>query len=166
MQGLTAWISSPSLEELRGDADRFYPNETGGVLTGYWADDANVVITAVMGAGLAAVHKRYSYEHDHVWEAAQIGLEYERSGRTNVYVGDWHTHPDALSGRLSGTDKRALRRVLLSRDARLSKVLMLVLFGHPQEWRADVRVAEFRRVSAWRWRRSLSIESARLQRYD
>lgn len=166
MQGVTAWISSRSLDTLRGDADRFYPSETGGVLIGYWADEANVVITADVGAGPAAVHKRHSYGHDHDWEAAQIAIEYERSGRSHIYIGDWHTHPDASSGHLSGTDKRSLRRVLGSREARLCRALMMVLFGRPQGWRVDIWLAELGPASAWNWRRSLLVKPVRLQRYD
>jgi integrative and conjugative element protein (TIGR02256 family) len=166
MQGVTAWISSRSLDALHGEADRFYPSETGGVLIGYWADIANVVITAAVGPGPAAIHERYSYEHDHDWEADQIAVEYERSERSHVYIGDWHTHPDLSSGRLSGTDKRSLRRVLGSREARLCRTLMVVLFGRPQEWGADIWLARLGRASRWSWRRSLLIEPVCLQRYD
>ncbi|MDA9409457.1 hypothetical protein XH80_22715 [Bradyrhizobium sp. CCBAU 45384] len=151
---------------MRGEADRSYPRETGGVLIGYWGGDNDVVITTWKGPGPAAVHRRYSYEHDHEWEAAQIAIEYERSERLQVYVGDWHTRPDALSGHLSGTDKRSLRRVLRSSQSRLSRALMVVLFGSPQDWRLDVWIAEFGVPSSWYRPCSLSIERARLQLYD
>ncbi|MGY4498052.1 integrative and conjugative element protein (TIGR02256 family) [Bradyrhizobium sp. GM24.11] len=166
MQCVTAWISSLSLDALRAEADRLYPSETGGVLIGYWADDHNVVITTGKGPGPAAIHGRYSYEHDHVWEAAQIAIQYQRSERLQVYVGDWHTHPDALSGHFSTTDKRSLRCLLRSRQTRLSRTLMVVLFGSLHDWRLDFWVAEFGVPSSWYRPRSLSIQPARLQLYD
>jgi integrative and conjugative element protein (TIGR02256 family) len=166
MRDVKAWISSGSLNVLQDEADRSYRNETGGVLIGYWADDRNVVITAMAGPGPDAVHGRYSYEHDHVWEAEQIAVEYGRSGRAHVYLGDWHTHPDASSGRLSGTDRRALRQVLNSSEARLHQTLMLVLFGEPQEWQADLWIAKLGPTSAWRWRPPLLVEPAQLQHFD
>jgi integrative and conjugative element protein (TIGR02256 family) len=166
MRGVKAWISSGSFNELQDEGDRNYRNETGGVLIGYWADQHNVVITAIIGPGPDAVHRRYSYEHDHVWEAEQIAVEYERSGRAHVYIGDWHTHPDASSGRLSGTDKRALRQVLNSSEARLHETLMLVLFGRRQEWRAGLFIAKLGPTSGWRWRPMLQVEPAQLQQFD
>ncbi|MET4775227.1 integrative and conjugative element protein (TIGR02256 family) [Bradyrhizobium elkanii] len=165
MQRLTAWISSRSLEIMGREADRLYPLETGGVLIGYWADDTNVVVTAEFGPGPAAIHKRYSYKHDHAWEAARVASEYERSERTHVYIGDWHTHPNASSGRLSGTDKRSLRTVLGSQEARLRRTLMVVLFGTSTEWQPDIWAAELGRASIWNWRRSLLIEPVLLRRY-
>jgi integrative and conjugative element protein (TIGR02256 family) len=166
MRDVKAWISSQSLNALRAEADRSYDNETGGVLIGYWADSRNVVVTATAGPGPDALHRRYSYEHDHDWEATQIAAEYERSGRAHVYIGDWHTHPNASSARLSGTDKRALRKVLNSSDARLNQTLMLVLFGQPREWQADLFIARFGRTSAWTWRPTLLVEPAQLQQFD
>jgi integrative and conjugative element protein (TIGR02256 family) len=166
MRDVEAWISSESLKVLQDEANRSYRDETGGVLIGYWADNRNVVITASAGPGPDAVHRRFSYEHDHVWEAEQIAADYERSGRAYVYIGDWHTHPDASSGRISGTDKRALRQVLNSPEARLPQALMLVLFGQPQEWQVNIWIAEFAPRSAWWWRPSLLIEPAQLRRFD
>jgi integrative and conjugative element protein (TIGR02256 family) len=156
MQNVSAWISSAMWKSLTTEAARRHPQETGGVLIGYWADPNTVVINASVGPGPDSVHGRYSYEHDHVWEASQIALHYERSGRSQIYIGDWHTHPDAVSGVLSSTDRRSLRRVLSAREARLSQALMMVVFGHPNQWRADIWLAEFEQA-AWRWRPKLSI---------
>jgi integrative and conjugative element protein (TIGR02256 family) len=156
MPDVTAWISSATWETLAAEAADRYPLETGGVLIGYWADPNTVVITTAAGPGPASVHSRYSYEHDHAWEASQIAMHYERSARPQVYIGDWHTHPGAGSGALSSTDRRSLRRVLGAREARLARALMLVLFGGPKQRAADIWVAEFERA-VWRWRPKLLI---------
>jgi integrative and conjugative element protein (TIGR02256 family) len=154
MPQLTAWISSRIVDSLIGEADQKYPVETGGVLIGYWADAETAVVTASVGPGPASVHNRYSYLHDHVWEASQIALHYKRSGRSEVYIGDWHTHPDAPSGNLSFADRCSIRRVIKSREARVSHPLMTILFGQPANWHATIWVAELR--SGW-WRRSLQV---------
>jgi integrative and conjugative element protein (TIGR02256 family) len=122
-QGVIAWISSGVWETLISEADRRYPLESGGALVGYWSDAATVVVTESVGPGPASDHDRYSYRHDHDWEASQIALHYERSGRSEVYIGDWHSHPDASSGDLSGTDRRSIRRVIKFREARLPRPL-------------------------------------------
>jgi integrative and conjugative element protein (TIGR02256 family) len=165
MQNVSAWISSATWKLLATEAPSRHPQETGGVLIGYWADPNTVVISASVGPGPDSIHGRYTYEHDHVWEASQIALHYTRSGRSETYIGDWHTHPDAASGVLSSTDRRSLRRVLGAREARLSRSLMMVLFGHPNQWHADIWLAEFEHA-AWRWRPKLSITSVRTVSFD
>lgn len=45
-------------------------------------------------------------------EASHIAFQYRRSGRSHAYIGDWHTHPDAICGGLSGTDRRVIRRLI------------------------------------------------------
>lgn len=161
MPKVIAWISSGVWETLISEADRRYPLETGGALVGYWSDAETVVVTESLGPGPASDHDRYSYRHDHDWEASQIALHYERSGRSEVYIGDWHTHPDASSGDLSGTDRRSIRRVIKSREARLPRPLMTVLFGRPGNWRLAVWEAELK--SGWRWPRRLSVDPADLK---
>src|SRR5580700_9346084 len=123
MPKLTAWIPSRIFDSLIGEADRKFPVETGGVLIGYWADANTAVVTASVGPGPDSVHGRYSFQHDHVWEASQIALRYEQSGRTEVYIGDWHTHPHATSGNLSFTDRCSIRRVIRSPEARVTRHL-------------------------------------------
>lgn len=165
MPDVTAWMPSTIWAMLTAEAADRYPLETGGVLIGYWADPRTVVITDSVGSGPASVHGSYSYEHDHVWEASQIAVHYERSARTQIYIGDWHTHPNARSGALSSTDRRSLRRVLGAREARMSSALMLVLFGDPKQWSADIWVAGFERA-AWRWRPKLLVMPVQVMNYQ
>jgi integrative and conjugative element protein (TIGR02256 family) len=164
MSEVTVWLSSENLYSLMDEADRRYPLETGGALIGYWSDAGTVVVTQFVGPGPASDHQRYSYEHDHEWEASQIALHYNRSGRSHVYIGDWHTHPDATSGSLSGTDRRSLRRVIKSREARVARPLMLLFFGSPGDWRLAGWLAELKQ--RWPWRVGLSLTSAKLQLFD
>ncbi|WP_080588774.1 Mov34/MPN/PAD-1 family protein [Bradyrhizobium japonicum] len=164
MSQVTVWLSAQTLSFLRSEADRQFPLETGGGLIGYWSDADTVVVTEFVGPGPASVHRRYSYQHDHEWEASQIGLHYHRSGRSHVYIGDWHTHPGARSGDLSGTDRRSIRRVIKSRHARAHRPLMVVLFGNPERWTPSVWVAMLK--PTWVWRQQLSIEPAKLQLFS
>lgn len=134
MPPITVWISLEVLRSLISEADGHYPVETGGVLIGYWADASTAVVTASVGSGPASVHSRSAYQHDHAWEASKIAERYEQSGRSEVYIGDWHTHPNASHGELSPADLRSIRRVIKSPEARLSCPLMAVLFGEPGDW--------------------------------
>lgn len=164
MPQITVWLSSQALSSLTDEADRRYPLETGGVLVGYWSDANAAVVTDFVGPGPASVHRRYSYEHDHVWEADEIASHYNRSDRSHVYIGDWHTHPNATSGNLSGTDRRSIRRVIEFREARAAHPLMLVLFGRPRKWGSAIWISALK--PSWAWRSRLSVEPATLQLFE
>lgn len=161
---MTVWLSSDTLSSMTDEADRRYPLETGGVLVGYWTNANAAVVTDFVGPGPASIYGRYSYQHDHVWEAEQIAFHYERSGRSHVYIGDWHTHPNATSGNLSGTDRRSIRRVIEFREARAAHPLMLLLFGRPRQWEAAIWVSALK--PRWGWRSRLLVEPAMLQRFE
>jgi integrative and conjugative element protein (TIGR02256 family) len=149
MQQVTVWISSDDLGSLTSEADRRYPLETGGVLIGYWSDLNTVVVTASVGPGPASVHSRRTYQHDHAWESSRIAFHYEKSGRSEVYLGDWHTHPNASNAHLSSMDRRSMRQVIRSPEARVTRPLMCILFGKPSDWRLSAQVGELKKQ--WRW---------------
>ena len=164
MPEVIVWMPFHTLTSLIEEADRRYPLETGGALIGYWSDAVTAVVTQFVGPGPTSDHQRYSYQHDHVWEASQIAVHYRQSGRSHVYIGDWHTHPDATSGDLSGTDRRSIRRVIKSREARVERPLMTVLYGRPGNWGSAIWVAALK--PRWAWRSHLSVEPAKLQLFD
>jgi integrative and conjugative element protein (TIGR02256 family) len=164
MQPVTAWISRQTLDLLADEAGRSFPLETGGALVGYWTDTETIVVKAIFGPGPDSHHDRYSYVHDHIWERSRIAEHYERSGRVEVYVGDWHTHPEAYSGNLSFTDRAAIKDVLRYSDARLSRSLMLIVFGRPHEWQVAIWVGQLR--SKWRWPLRLTVEPIELREFD
>jgi len=164
MHGVTVWMSRQTLAAATDEADNRYPLETGGALVGYWSDANTAVVTQLVGPGPASEHRRYSYQHDHEWEAAQIADHYHQSERSHVYIGDWHTHPDASTGELSGTDRRAIRRVIDYPKARLVHPLMMILFGDPERWKPAIWAAELR--PRWTWRGRLSIAPAKYHLFE
>jgi len=129
-----AWLSNDILASLEEEASRFAPNETGGVLLGYWTVDTDEpVITKAFGSGPRAVHGRYHYVPDYEHDALHIARAYEESGRTLHYLGDWHTHP-GQPGFLSRKDRRTLVTIARCPEAYSPRPLMLILaFGDP--WR-------------------------------
>jgi integrative and conjugative element protein (TIGR02256 family) len=139
---MKVWISSDILRSLTSEANEHYPLETGGVLIGYWVEPTTVVVTASVGSGPASVHSRFSYQHDHDWEASKIAERYEQSSRLEVYIGDWHTHPDSSRGDLSYADRRSIRRVIKSPEARIACPLMGVLFGDRDGWQLGAWIGE------------------------
>lgn len=101
---------------------------------GYWSDDKLVAVTASIEPGPRARHARSGFEPDQKWQTEKIAQHYAASGRIETYLGDWHTHPDALAGGLSQQDKRTLLRIAQHAKARAAKPLMVVLCGGPSDW--------------------------------
>lgn len=126
------WLRERDLARMIVEARHFAPKETGGVFIGYRAR-GEIVITDVVLSGPNAVHDRRSYRSDPLFESNEIARIYEQSGRMHSYLGDWHSHP-AGSFRLSGKDKRALRTIARSEDARAEKPIMAILAGERDDW--------------------------------
>lgn len=137
------WLPSNFRRECIEDASHFYDFETGGTLMGYWYERV-AVVTALIGAGPNALHERHNFEPDQEWQLERIAEHYEASGRTESYLGDWHSHPNATSGRLSWTDRSVLRRIINTPEARAPRPVMIVLHGGEEDWQATAWVAAIR----------------------
>ncbi len=126
MRSLTVWISADSARRLRNEATKADDVETGGVLMGYTSDDHDtIVITDLIGPGTNATHRRTSFSPDLDFQERAIARIYRSSNRKTTYLGDWHSHPGG-GHRLSGIDRRTLRRIRDHADARISEPLMIV----------------------------------------
>lgn len=121
------------------EADRAYPNETGGVLVGYWARlGREVIITHAVGPGPNAVHVPKRFVPDAEYQEREIARLYSWSGRRQTYLGDWHTHPNTVMGKLSRQDRRTLRQIVCDPAARAPFALMCILAGRPDAWNYHV----------------------------
>lgn len=132
---LRAWLSRSVLQTMMDEADSHYPNETGGVLIGYFSadDPERCVIVDASGPGPSAQHERYRFSPNAEFQERYISDAYRTSGRIHTYLGDWHTHPDGALA-LSGKDKRTMRSIARTPEARLPRPLMSILAGHPERW--------------------------------
>lgn len=118
------------------DGSRWAPEETGGILVGYWTAEDEAVVTAVIDAGPNSTRSTDGFHPDAEYQAAEVAKLYEQSGRYHGYLGDWHTHP--LGGTaLSRTDRRTMRRIARDADARCPRPLMILL-ADATAWRAAV----------------------------
>jgi integrative and conjugative element protein (TIGR02256 family) len=152
-----AWIPREVSKLLVKEAEHAFPNETGGVVMGYWSTDySEVVITHAVDAGPLALHYPKSFIPDVNYQEIEIARIYEHSNRVSTYLGDWHTHPKGSSF-LSYRDKRTLRRIANHRDARCPVPLMIVLGGGEDDW--FMSVWKFRRENRVRQIFGLKVES-------
>lgn len=153
------WIAESAVSAMLLDGRTHFPNETGGVLIGYWASDAEAVIATMIEGGPKAKRTRTRFVPDSEFQNARIEKIYQESNQSLAYLGDWHTHP---LGRLalSPTDKTTLRRISSYPDARANTPIMLLLAGGDGDWS----------MAAWCWRAAWKFwqrpQDCSLLRYD
>lgn len=155
-QNRRAWLAADVLPLLEEEATLFSPQETGGVLLGYWDPCSDEpVITRAVGSGPGAVHGPTYYIPDHEHDSLHIALAYEQSGRTLHYLGDWHSHP-GQPGYLSRKDRRTLLTIARFPEAYAPRPLMLILaYGRP--WQPCAW--SLRLIPTWRRCSRATIES-------
>jgi integrative and conjugative element protein (TIGR02256 family) len=124
------WLEKAAYTHILEEALHKMPCETGGILMGYWSNEDEVVVTAIVGPGPKAVHKLTSFVPDNEYHKQEISWRYEQSGYTETYLGDWHTHPFTASY-LSDRDKKTLKKIADFEHARLEKPLMMILGTQP-----------------------------------
>jgi integrative and conjugative element protein (TIGR02256 family) len=129
-------IGENLVRAMEREAERHYPNETGGVLLGYAdpEDEAHIRVTAQIGPGPKAKHEPFRFEPDAGWQERRIAELYEESGRVITYLGDWHSHPrgDRVP---SSIDRYTAREIARCAAARLPHPLIMILHGKPETWR-------------------------------
>lgn len=158
----TLWLSEPVYRSMADEAQRHVPNETGGVLLGYWSErEGEPVVTHCLGPGPDAVHQRSRFVPDHHFHVVEIARLYRTSGRRMEYLGDWHTHPGNRAY-LSDLDLQTLKCIAVAPKARAPRPVMAVLAPGPIweicAWRARVMTPSF-------WRRELIIHPLSVVRY-
>jgi integrative and conjugative element protein (TIGR02256 family) len=126
---MTAWLSKAVCDQMITEADRGFPNETGGVLIGYWAiPSQEVVVTAAIGPGSRALHEKDRFIPDPEHQESEIARHYQDSGRLHTYLGDWHTHPHSRA-HMSRLDRRTLEIIACHPAARAPIPIMAILAG-------------------------------------
>jgi integrative and conjugative element protein (TIGR02256 family) len=125
-QPVITWIPASCFAYVIQEGKRTMPNETGGVLMGYWPSEGSVVITHIIGPGPGARHTRYAFYPDLDFHDREIERIYSESGRISTYLGDWHTHPHGGNG-TSQRDRKTLLNIACAPEARAPKPLMAIL---------------------------------------
>lgn len=117
---------------MRDEADDHHPNETGGLLLGYWAQEGEAVVTGVVGPGSGASHWLYGFAPDAGYQERELAEAYRASAGQVTYLGDWHTHPGSIA-EPSRKDRGTIRRIAAEPEARCPHPLMIIL-GQRERW--------------------------------
>ena len=127
---MNIWLNKQCLSQMRTEASRWVPLETGGILLGYTSADDDLVVTTVIGCGPKAKHYRHRYEHDAEYERAEASRLYMQSGAPDFYLGDWHTHPGGRA-RMSWLDRKTLAAMVKQGETVVGPVTLIL--GEP-DW--------------------------------
>lgn len=140
------WIDSSLLRSFVADAEAEDPNETGGMLVGYWAVDGGdlVVVDAIPG-GPGAQRSRTGFRPDGRWQQARLEQLYSDSERTTTYVGDWHSHPRGTATP-SRKDIKTARRVAGLKSGRTPRPLTLIVGRVETRWCAEAYIYDRSRL--------------------
>jgi integrative and conjugative element protein (TIGR02256 family) len=120
-----AWIRNSVQCHLEHSARHALPNETGGLLVGYRADNGELVIHDVVGPGPHARHSSVRFVPDHAWQCDRLDAIYHESNGRFVYLGDWHTHTSGIP-EMSSLDRRTLRKIAQHPGISSSPPVMLI----------------------------------------
>lgn len=87
-----------------------YPLETGGTIVG-WRNAGHWVIKGICGPGPNATHKPTRFKPDHQYRLDFIRERFHKTRGAEVYLGDWHTHPNQTVPNISWLDRWELGRI-------------------------------------------------------
>jgi integrative and conjugative element protein (TIGR02256 family) len=134
-------------------ADEAKPRETGGVLMGTHTEGGkSSQVTELVSGGPNAIATPSSFDPDQEFQQAAVDrLFLEHCGSLN-YLGDWHSHPRG-DPYPSQTDRKALRSIRASADARCPEPIMLICGGH-----VEIMLRAFQLTANGREVEELSLE--------
>lgn len=139
------WINEKLYQQIIKEAERHYPQETGGVLMGYVAENNEIMITDIINSGPKGRHELCLFCPDYNYQEKRVASVYNKSRRVITYLGDWHTHPNGNSI-LSKKDKNVLYNIADFPQARLKCPVMIVLSGSKKIWGIKAWLLKERRI--------------------
>lgn len=123
--GLSIEVEDELLNSLVVKGKSHYPNEFGGFLVGYYADDnKHLHITdTILPISLKA--SKYNFERSTKGIEKILGTYYKETPQ-KFYVGEWHTHPDN-SPIPSLTDISAINAIINNQNGCLANPVLLII---------------------------------------
>lgn len=99
-------VIDPQLEaELKQRRKSCLPNETGGVLLGYYDFNIeSVFVVATLSPPPDSVSSPTGFKRGHEGLLEEVTNASKRTGGVVGYIGEWHSHPDGCTTSMSGHD--------------------------------------------------------------
>lgn len=102
-----------------------YPEEFGGILVGYYSDDKRTVniIDSILPIDFKSTKTTFERGVEGLKEALE---EYYKQNPSLVYIGEWHTHPNAAPVP-SCTDVAAMDTIANDEDVAITNPILLII---------------------------------------
>lgn len=110
-------------EIITSEIKEFGHTETGGVLMGRVEKDS-IVIEIASGAGPSAIHESIYFQADSDFIDMFVDMEYANSNGQNIYLGEWHTHPEKYPSP-SSIDLQSIDEISDNCD----EMVIMIIFG-------------------------------------
>lgn len=121
--------------KIRGMRDQGLPNETGGVLLGYFDfTNRRVYCVDALPAPLDSQRSQSEFARGIEGLEAEVAAAKARTANIVGYVGEWHSHPKGVLASPSGLDIRLLVHlaIMLRQDG--FPALMLIVGENDERW--------------------------------
>ena len=123
--GLSVEIDNALIDRIRETGLAHYPNEFGGLLVGEYSEDKQTVSITDTILPLNYKSSRISFDRGIDGLKDKL-LDFYSANPSRIYVGEWHTHPNAAPIP-SWTDMLAVRQIVASKSVNISNPIMLIL---------------------------------------
>ncbi|TAH22235.1 MAG: hypothetical protein EAZ08_01915 [Cytophagales bacterium] len=118
-------ISQEVIDEITQLSLKYYPNEFGGILIGYFMSNGkNVIITQIITPSKYNIGKLHFERFGDNINELLIELHKNTNGEF-VYVGEWHTHPNS-SPHYSSTDFNAMKNIAEDKNIHTNNPILLI----------------------------------------
>ncbi|MDQ1166888.1 Mov34/MPN/PAD-1 family protein [Flavobacterium sp. SORGH_AS_0622] len=123
--GLQIEFEDEIIKEFEKIALKFYPNEIGGYLMGYYTDDKTkaVVVKQILSTNFENSPTSFKHIVDENLKETFVRIFDEEKIH---YLGEWHTHPNSNSN-YSLTDFKALKKIVENKDSNIENPILLII---------------------------------------
>ena len=144
-------FSQSSIRKMIVEAGSSVPDETGGILLGYWTVEfKEAIVLYAIGPGPCAIRSPAKFYPDGEYHWKVIEQIFTTTNGKVTYLGDWHSHPQG--GRnLSWLDRSTLKKIAQTPESQTNHPLMVILMGH-DSWVINVWGYDHR---PWRERKNV-----------
>lgn len=123
--GLGIEIRDELIEEIHHAGIKYYPNEFGGLLIGYYSEDKKTVVIEETILPKKYKSSRYNFERGSDGLKKKLEEFYSKDPSL-IYVGEWHTHPDSLPIP-SSTDLIAILGIINCETVLIKNPVLLIM---------------------------------------
>lgn len=123
--GLQIEFEDKIIKEFEKIALKFYPNEIGGYLMGYYTENKSKAVVVKQLVSSNFENSPTSFKHIVDQDLKETFIRIFNEEKIH-YLGEWHTHPNSNSN-YSLTDFNALKKIAKNKDSNIENPILLII---------------------------------------